>query len=431
MKNKFSTLLILVFSFFSLNTFGQFFNSNSGFEEIDAGNIKAGFSNTGSLFWDFSNPRFEVPKNSGKGTVFTSSIWLGGYDQNNELHAGWVRYGVQGDFFQPGPVDSLTNIAANNGQWDHVWCIEKVSIDQFKNSLGSPGYIVPNEILTWPGNGFNGYSKNLAPYKDLNNNGIYEPRSGEYPDIKGDEFCFIVNNDLNYRSGFPNEKSFGVEIHTSVYSYSDSNYLGNVIFIEYDIINRSSNTYSDFYIGHFSDLDIGNPYDDYIGTDVGRDMIYGYNGDIDDEGVNGYGLNPPAQGIIFLNKVLSHSLNFNNFLPSGQSFPNNSSELYFALKGKWVDGTSLTYGGTGYDPFSTNFTNYVFPGDTDPAYLSQDWSEITEGNIPSNRRILGSTGPYLLAPNQREKLTIAYLYSRGTSGNSVAELKADADLLNP
>ncbi len=428
MKNIFPTLLFLVFSFFSLNTFSQFVNSYSGFGEIDAGNIRAGFSNTGSLFWDFSNPRFEVPKNSGKSTVFASSIWLGGYDQNNELHAGWVLYGQQGDFFQPGPIDSLTKIAANSRQWDHVWCVEKASIDQFKNSFGSPGYIIPNEILTWPGNGFYGYSKNLAPYKDLNNNGIYEPRSGEYPDIKGDEFCFFVNNDA---PRYLNEKSLGVEIHTSVYSKNASNYLGNVIFVEYDIINRSVNTYSDFYIGHFSDLDIGNAADDYIGTDVGRDMIYGYNGDNDDETASGYGLNPPAQGIIFLNKVLSHSLTFSGVAPLGQNIPTNNSEVHFALKGKWGDGTKLTYGGTGYDPFSTNFTNHVFPGDTDPAYSGLDWSEITEGNVPGNRLILGSTGPYLLAPNQREKLTIAYLYSRGTSGNSVAELKADADLLNP
>ncbi len=430
MKNINSTLLFVVFSFFSLNTFGQVFSSRFG--QIDPGNIKARFRNNGTLFFSSDSQNyFEVPKNSGKTTIYNSSIWMAGKDQNNQIHAGRVTYGQYFDFFQSGPIDSLTHIAANNRQWDHVWCIEKASIDQFKISLGTPGYVIPNEILTWPGNGYYGYSKNLAPYKDLNSNGIYEPRNGEYPDIKGDEFCFIVNNDLRREILFTNEKALGVEIHTSVYSFNASGYLLNVIFVEYDIINRSLNTYSDFYIGHWSDLDIGNPSDDYVGTDVGRNMIYGYNGDNDDEGVLGYGLNPPAQGYIFLNKPLSYSMYFNNAAPEPQEDVSNNYEGFLALQGKWRDGNSQTFGGDGYDTLSTNYANYIFPGTTDPAHPGQDWSEISEGNLPSDRRVLGSTGPYLLAPNQREKLTIAYLFSRGTSGNSVAELKADADLLNP
>ncbi len=412
---------------FSTNTFGQYLGTSYG--EIDIGNIRAGFRNSGSLFYNGGIGNcFSVPKNSGKSTIYNSALWMAGRDQNNQIHAGWVTYGQNYDYFQQGPIDSISNTPAFSKLWGRIWCIEKASIDQFKSSLGTPGYIIPNEILTWPGNGYKNFSKNLAPYKDINGNGVYEPRNGEYPDIKGDEYCFFVNNDA---PRYLNEKSLGVEIHTSLYSYNTNNYLGNVIFVEYNIINRSMNTYSDFYIGQWSDLDIGNPIDDYVGTDVGRDMIFGYNGDNDDEGASGYGLNPPAQGIIFLDKPLSHSKFYLNYFTYPQFDPGNNEGVYLALKGKHLNGSALTFGGNGYDTLSTDYANYMFPGTTDSAHSGQNWSEESVGNFPQDRRVLGSTGPYLLAPNQREKLTIAYLYSRGTSGNSVAELKADADLLNP
>lgn len=57
------------------------------------------------------------------------------------------------------------------------------------------------------------------------------------------------------------------------------------------------------YTGTFVDFDLGNPSDDYIGTNVELGLIYTYNGDPIDETNGapiGFNENPPAVGILFL-----------------------------------------------------------------------------------------------------------------------------------
>ncbi|MBK8414465.1 MAG: hypothetical protein IPL22_08120 [Bacteroidetes bacterium] len=73
-----------------------------------------------------------------------------------------------------------------------------------------------------------------------------------------------------------------------------------------------SESYTNFRTGIWIDYDLGNATDDYVGTDVSLDMIYAYNGDSDDETTSGYGINPPAQGVYFLNQTLSGSMTYDN-----------------------------------------------------------------------------------------------------------------------
>ena len=63
------------------------------------------------------------------------------------------------------------------------------------------------------------------------------------------------------------------------------------------IINRGFTTLNECYMGQWVDADLGNYADDYVGCDVGRGLCFCYNGDDDDEGVLGYGLNPPTIGV--------------------------------------------------------------------------------------------------------------------------------------
>ena len=429
-KIYFSTLIFLVC------TIANVYSQNARYQpqskgKINIGNINTSFSCSGMLFFDGLNFIFEVPKGSNIHTVFASSLDIAGRDQNNQIRASNTRYGQQNDFYESGPIDSITKIPSDPRIWDHVWCIEKSKIESFIINFNNPSYIIPNEILTWPGNDVSNSNIKLAPFNDLNSNGIYEPRTGEYPLIKGDQYCFFVNNDFNQLTN-SQDKSLGVEIQTEIFAFNQVAPLGDALFIDYTIINRSNNTYTDFYMGQWSDLDIGNFLDDFIGTDVGRDMIFGYNGDNDDEGISGYGINPPAQGIIFLNHPLSKSFAFApTNPPPAIGDTENDEQIHNLLSGKWSDGTPLTYGGSGYDPASSNICSFTYPSNTDPAFLGQTWSEETASNFPQDRRVIGSAGPFVLPIGGRIKLSLAYLYARGTSGNSVAELKAAADIINP
>ncbi|MGB1104647.1 MAG: hypothetical protein ACPG21_13620 [Crocinitomicaceae bacterium] len=95
----------------------------------------------------------------------------------------------------------------------------------------------------------------------------------------------------------------GIELHYLLYQYNTADYLNDVTFINLKVINRGTETLSDFRVGCFSDLDLGNPTDDYIGVNVDRNMMYIYNADnLDEAGmVPGYGTNPPALGVSMLN----------------------------------------------------------------------------------------------------------------------------------
>ena len=57
--------------------------------------------------------------------------------------------------------------------------------------------------------------------------------------------------------------------------------------------------------------------DDYVICNVPLNLGYGYNGDDNDEGFAGYGLNPPAQGaLVMLNKSMDKFVYYNKLILS-------------------------------------------------------------------------------------------------------------------
>lgn len=282
------------------------------------------------------------------------------------------------------------------------------------------------------------------------------------------------------------------------FNCNTSDAFDNSIFLNYKIINRSSNSYTDVYTGIFTDLDLGNPTDDLIECDVQRGCYFAYNGDDNDEagsGVSGYGENPPAQAVVILagpyvnpdgidnptsfdtvdnvpvlnctrGDILNGNINglnfedgvvdnerlgmtrFLYFKGSGTGanpatlFPYTASGYYSYLKGLWLDGSSLCYGGTGHvsgggDPETP--TSFMFPGSptSDACGWGQggipmpDWSEGTEMNVPGDRRGLGYSGPFTFSAGDTVELDIAYVYGRSTDLeiSSVQVMKENVDII--
>jgi len=85
------------------------------------------------------------------------------------------------------------------------------------------------------------------------------------------------------------------------------------------------------------------------------------------------------------------------------------------MTSRWNDGVPFTYGGSGYDPESTNYTNYIFSGDP---VVCTGWTELTPDgtdstpNTPNDRRALMSTGPFTFAPNETITIDIALPWAR-------------------
>jgi hypothetical protein len=185
-------------------------------------------------------------------------------------------------------------------------------------------------------------------------------------------------------------------------------------------------------MGQWVDADLGNYTDDYVGCDVGRSLGYCYNGKDNDEGVLGYGINPPSVGVDYFEGPtndsgqqmgLSHFMYYNNDSDPDRGNPEVANEFYNLLQGKWLRGQNVTFGGNGFGGglgFTSFPTKYMFPAGTDPDFKGQCWDEKSAGNAPADRRFLQSTGPFKLLPAAVQKITVGVVWARTTSGGAGA-----------
>ncbi|MBT6746346.1 MAG: T9SS type A sorting domain-containing protein [Flavobacteriales bacterium] len=442
--------------------FGQF--PTDAQETISINNISAAVRTNGSLFQDDLYAGFEVPQNSGTHTIYSGSLWIGGLDANGALHMAAATY-VQdmAQDYWPGPVSDSAYYVAADSTWNRLWKVSAQEINSHIWNYWQSTYSIPEAILNWPAHGdiSKGQEANLAPFIDANGNGLYEPMQGDYPKIKGDEAVYFIMNDDRLPHTGSNGEQMRIEVHGMVYGFNcaNSEALFNTLFIDYKIINRSQYSYDDTFIGFFMDFDIGGYSDDYMACDVNRSSFYAYNGDSLDNpsaGAAGYGTSPPAQSLTFLKGPLQdsdgvdNSFGISNYesingFGYGDGVADNErigmdrfiSNLAFStseppigyyniLRGKTSDGTSLTYGGTGFGGIDT--CKFMFPKDSDPynfgtwgtppSYpFSNGWSEENENNTPMDKRGVGSTGPFTFGAGEMQEITIAFTFAKSDTGN--------------
>lgn len=233
------------------------------------------------LFW---------PKDSNSTAVFTAGIWLAGFHSpTDSIRIAIQQYSTE---YQPGPILTTFNTVTNNANAAgdpanaryRIYKIEKKDVRSGTN----PDY------TDWPGD-------LGAPYIDINNNGKWD-KGIDTPKFWGDQQLWCVYNDANYA----NHKSvgatmpMGVEVQTTYFGFDADIWTQNVMFIRWKLINKSDADYDSVFFGMWSDSDLGDANDDCAGVDVQRNLEYVYNGDSLDEGGNGYGLKPPADGFVLL-----------------------------------------------------------------------------------------------------------------------------------
>jgi hypothetical protein len=418
MKIKITTTLFI----FMLCAVGV--NAQWEVQNIDANNINAPVEADGFLFHNnTTNASFEVPKLSGKYCIYASNLWMGGLDQNGILHLAAQTYKQNGTDFWPGPL-TTNGSTLPPSTWNNIWHIDRASIDNHITNYNTQGYQMPQDIIDWPGRLSNGVNQIFAPFVDYNNNGTYDPSYGDYPNVLGDEALYLMYNDKYAAHGETGAIPIEAEVYSTVYAYNStgSNLLDNTVFVRHRIRNRSQiNTYNNFYVGIWNDFEIGYYADDLIGTDINRNMVYGYNASNVD---SIYGNNPPAIGVKILNHNLHNSMFYDN---TGVNFygnnPNSSNHYYNYLRSLWKDDMPLNYGLEGYQT-SLGSTNFCFSGNTDPNF-TQSWDMTT----PKDYRIIGAAGPFTIVPNGYITIDVAYIYAKGNNGNSLPELGIAADVV--
>ncbi len=397
---------------------------------VNINNIKASVLVHGDMWWDPVSQASLCfyPATSTKNISFAGALWMSGYDAGSQLHISSQMYRQNGNDYWPGPLDASDTLTyATSTDWAKIWKINRTTIDTF---IGLSSHTVLNtspSILRWPGKG-NTYAQgnagasltitqDMAPFVDLNSNGIYEPLQGEYPKINGDQALWWVFSDNGPTHTESKGKPLGVEVHTMAYAYKRGTLVDNIILYEYSIINKSPNTYTNFRIGQFADMDLGTYSDDYIGFDSAHRMGYTYNGAAID-GV--YGANMPVAGVTMI--VLPGDAYpayvpagsfayFNNDTLSPVGNPGIDTEYNNYLRSKIKTGVHFSNDFTtagiptvGYG--SGPLTDYVFPGD--PTVNTQ-WSECSSTNTAGDRRFVITSNDFTLSPGAVQKVVMGLI----------------------
>ena len=379
---------------------------------LDQNNVSCTLFDEGGFFNQVSAgiAGYEVPKGSGLKTIFSGSYWVGAEDPQGNFHISGNRYNVGGNqcSFHSGPIANPSyygTITYDNKYQNSVWKVSQDDIDFHQQHYQNTGYVTPNSILKWPGNGdvSMGVAPQLAPYADINQNGIYEPTLGEYPDIRGDEAVYIIMNDESY---FPDGNQLRIELHAMFYQFNTGNYINNTTFMNVQVFNRSQVNYLHYYQGIYLDFDIGNYADDHVGCSPEKQLLFGYNGDDFDEpdgGAYGYGNNPPCQGIVSLSHPLENAIVFDQ----GQDGGIYTDTLFWLLMhSQWGDSSQWI------NPITNLPTNFTFPDNpNDPT----GWSEEAFNNIPADRRGMITIYESAFRPGTKICSDYAFIYDRSGS----------------
>ncbi len=340
----------------------------------------------------------DIHSKQGETLVYKLGLWIGG-KVNGELRTAVQTFGQNGADFTSGPLNITTGKTKDERirSYAHVWAITRFEIEEFKNK----GIISPN-IRDWPAGVNRKQSKgqesaNMAPFVDINSNGLYEPEKGDYPRIKGDQMLWWVYNDRGEDRATQN--SIGVEIQATAYVYycdtittgSAIEALNKAVFFEFDIINRSQDEVDSLYLGSFMDGDISEPNHvaSLAGCDSNLNVAYNYArnfGSLSKKAILNMKYLGDDKTPLQVNSIISYSNNA-GFLGN----PIAAADFYHYLQGKDKNGKSYS-------------TRYWFQTD-----IKSDTRQT-----PMDVRSVMSAGPIRLKPGEIVPYNFAIILTEST-----------------
>ena len=402
---------------------------------LQSNQVKATILANGATFTDGTNGAF-IPVKPGLPEISLlngSGIWIAGLDGSGNLKGAVDR--ISSTDFKPGQLDPID--VQMTGDLTGIWPVTCSDVASHIQDYSDNGVIDnPNtNIFAFPGKGnaqFEQYNalgialpftnQALGAYYDRNEDAVYEPSMGEYPalEVRGcpitfpaREMAWSVFNDALETPHPSGMQALRMEVQRQVFELGSPHpgIRNNTVFVKYKLINRSTDVLDSCFVGIYSDLSIGNPGDDYIGTIPDQNLVFGYNGDETDEG--GFGSTIPVLGITLLRGPLSpddgtfSELGLHSTLSIEDPSNLGSAQIYNLLKGRQADGAPGPAGG------------YAFPGN--PALTNQMETELALGNTPGKRRSLMSMGPFTLYPGAVNEVILAYFYTTAEGNLTVPQ----------
>ncbi|MBN1153893.1 hypothetical protein JXB12_03125 [candidate division KSB1 bacterium] len=354
-------------------------------EQFDGNTIACWMENTGLIVSQnvTGSSGMEWPKGSNKTIDYASGLWLFGKTPSGEIRSASSEYATE---FQPGQI--LASGALSNPD-DPKYRIYKI------NSDGTGDWDV------WP------FDQGAPSVKDKTGKDSLDTEGKKIPQLIGDQTLFWVMNDGNLANhgNFMQTNVMNLEQQVLIFGYNTANPLGNIMFIKWNVVNKSSIDYDSVYVAVWDDPDLGDASDDLVGCDIELGMGFCYNGGPVDAT---YGTTPPALGFDFFQgpEVDGEYLPMTSFIyywngaPDPFGDPEDAQQGYNFMKGLRSDGTPYT------DPDGNN-SRFVFNGDP---VTQSGWLD----SKPDDRRFLMSSGPFQLKAGDTQEIVGAKIIAPGT-----------------
>jgi len=250
-----------------------------------------------------------------------------------------------------------------------------------------------------------------APFEDVNSNGTYEPGT-DIPGYPGAfQTVWYVANDLNSEltGNLYGAPPVGMELQVTLWNYSQYGVLSHIYYRKYKMINKSDTEFQDVYVSMWSDVDVGQNDDNFVGSDSVLNLLYSYNGDDKDDV---YGSAPSAIGFDLLkgpdNLPMTAAYYFTNGDPNIGDPPQGniegSSQFYNFFQGKFgISGQPFI------DIVTGQITTYALNGDP---ITQQGWLDGIQ--LPEGKRRMGmASGPFQMAVGDTQEVVFEEVVAAG------------------
>ncbi len=354
---------------------------------VNVNRMNGVFRNNGTWFYDniLGDWGLEWPQGTGLSPIFGAGQFLGAMVGGAPRVAASYHNHTE---FQAGQITS-PGVATNKLNPEYRWYVIK------PQGVG--------DWAEWP------FDQGAPALKASDGTDSLDASGNKIPKLIGDITAFCVFNDLAEHAEFATAK-LNAEIGMTVWAFNRADAIGDMIFIKWTLINKGDENWDETYFAIWSDPDVGDGWDDFVGCDTTLGLGYCYNASNDDQN---YGAAPPAVGIDFFQGPIVDSPGETVNLPDGtqladkkmlkmtsfifynnddsnQGNPQTGGDVWNYLRGYWRDGNPITYGGTGTDP-AADPAPFMFTGDPESG---EGWMDQDE----ADRRFMMTTGPYSMAP---------------------------------
>lgn len=326
----------------------------------------------------------------------TFGFWVTASNSNGDkIFCGMDPYSGNNNFTPGARSSDTAQPYMSPSQWEGKYRVTSAEISKHISQFQKPDYQMPTAIAKWPGNGGGNFPALIAPFGDLDNDGLYEPANGDYPYVLGADHVFVAVTDSAEKWNImPN--AAGIQLTVQWYKPQGSAFDDRTLFFRLTVTNRSNQPLADVRVSQVADFALGGANDNYLGTLIQQNALYCYQGDAQD---SVYGAQSPMAVLKWLNSKASASMYFRpDHADALRGRPSTVADFHQYARAKWRTGEQLNFGGEGTD--GSDYCSFIYSQGTDSAYKSQNWSEEDAVNEPGRRTALISSESFALAPNQ-------------------------------